>query len=107
MSSGQYKQFSLKNISFFISIDPANMPLKASDVFKVLEIDFSIGNDNTSDSNSSIEDSTLEKPYDPGDMFPSEDNNTYTDDLLKQCDKILNEYPPGGQPTDKTAAKNQ
>ena len=83
------------------------MPLKASDVFKVLETDFSIGNDNTSNSNSSIDnndtsnsnssidnnDSTLENPYDPGHMFPSEDNNLYTDDLLKQCDKILTEYP--------------
>ena len=49
------------------------MHLKASDVFKVLETDYSFGNDT---SNSLIDnndnDSTLEHPYD---MFPSEDNN--------------------------------
>ena len=69
------------------------MHLKTSDVFKLLETDFSFSND-TSNSNSSIEndnDSTLENPYD---MFPSEDNNLlYTGDLMKQCDKILTEYP--------------
>ena len=68
------------------------MRLKASDIFKVLETDFSFGND-TSNSNSSKDndnDSTLENPYD---MFPSEDNLLYTDDLMKQCDKILTEYP--------------
>ena len=71
----------------------ANRHLKASDVFKVLETDFSFGND-TSNSNSSIDNdngSTLENPYD---MFPSEDNHLlYTDDLMKQCDKIITEYP--------------